>query len=109
MMHYIGYSDSRSIPMMLQDLYTAFATTNNGKSIDEMKKILQIMSIEDVVVCSQNTEFNGKASSNAVSYMVNIGIILNKLKQRTIHDIICERYGVQSGVYSIILMNRGCY
>ena len=60
---FVGCSDSRSVPMMLNDLYTAFTSSNGGKSVEEMKRLLHIMSIEEVVLCSQ---LSSSAGNNAV-------------------------------------------
>jgi len=82
----------QSAPMVLDLLFQKLSTMPGAVSItlENMKRLLELMVQYNILHCNVFLGADQK-------YSVNIGTVLDNLKQKTIHNIVCEKYGVQAG------------
>ena len=76
-------------------------------SLDSLKKLLNLMSIEGIITCridngamsvgTGSTSFGSSNQEHYTFYSVNVNVIIDKIKHKTLHSMICEKYGVESG------------
>lgn len=71
-------------------------------SVDSLKKLMTLMVLDNIVTMTHSRRVNQFNATHTTAddgpmYVVNISSIISNIKQKTIHDIICAKYGKLSG------------
>eukprot|EP01041_Mallomonas_annulata_P010948 gene10948-22864_t len=102
----IGLVQTHSVPVSFMAIFEKLKSrTTMSVDIATLRKLMELMRCD--AACMIAKVPNSEEINGGPLYMVNMASIIQLLKKRTIHSIICEKFGLQTGrIFELLLKKK---